>query len=106
MDYKNERELQRACLKHARSLNIFGRKVETPNFRGFPDCLFIYDGRVFFVEFKHPNRTGRLSALQVADHATLAMHGAEVWTIESYEEFSELCRRVMAGVSYVGDGEK
>lgn len=95
MNHSNERELQKACLKHARALGMFARKVETPNYRGFPDCIFINEGRVFFVEFKHPNGTGRLSLNQQADHATIEKVGGEVWVIDNYAAFSDLCRKIM-----------
>jgi hypothetical protein len=93
MLHTNERSLQRDCLKHARSLGMFARKVETPNYAGFPDCLLINEGTTFFVEFKHPNGTGRLSALQKNDHATLENHGANVYVIDSYAGFTDLCRK-------------
>jgi hypothetical protein len=99
MTHSTERALQRDCLKHARSLGMFARKVETPHYAGFPDCLFIADGLTFFVEFKHPNGTGRLSALQKNDHAALEGHGVEVYVIDSYGGFTDLCR-LKAGGSY------
>jgi hypothetical protein len=95
MNHKNERELQKACLKHARALGMFARKVETPNYRGFPDCIFIHEGRVFFVEFKHPNGSGRLSSLQAADIATLERHDQQVFIINNYAAFSDLCRKII-----------
>lgn len=92
MLHSTERALQRDCLKHARALGMFARKVETPHYAGFPDCLFITNGLTFFVEFKHPNGTGRLSALQKNDHATLESHDVEVYVIDSYAAFTDLCR--------------
>ena len=102
--YKNERELQRACLKHAKALGFFARKVETPNYRGFPDCLFIYEKRVFFVEFKHPDKTGRLSSLQQNDIALMELRGAEVYVINEYSEFSSLCRKIIDGQLFILEG--
>jgi len=95
--HKTERALQKECLKFARFNGLFARKVETPQYRGFPDCLFIHEGHTFFVEFKHPNGSGRLSAVQVADHATLERHGATVHVIDNYGTFTDLCRTIIGG---------
>ena len=84
---KNERELQRACLKWARLQGVEGWKTETPNYNGFPDCTFWYQGKVLLVEFKHPNGKGGLSPLQVNKHAQLANVGHGVWVLDSLDAF-------------------
>ncbi len=92
---QNERSLQAACLKHARSLGVWGRKVETPAYRGFPDCMFLYGSRVLFVEFKHPNGTGRVSPLQAVDHVRLNDVGHGVEIIDDIENFQTLIHNFM-----------
>ena len=89
---KNERELQGRCLKWARLQGVFGRKVETPAYIGFPDCLFLYKGRVLLVEFKHPNGTGKLSPLQERDHERLAAVDVKPKVIDSFDAFKCLIR--------------
>ena len=87
---KNERELQAKCLKNARTLGVLARKVETPAYNGFPDCIFFYDGRCMLVEFKHPNGKGRLSPIQLKDHQRLNEVGVYVWVIEDCDNFLTL----------------
>jgi len=87
---KNERELQAKCLKYARAQGVFARKVETPAFNGFPDCIFFYNGRCMLIEFKHPNGKGRLSPIQVKDHGRLLEVDVTVWVVEDYDIFTDL----------------
>lgn len=87
---KNERELQAKCLKTARAQGVFARKVETPAFNGFPDCIFFYKGRCMLIEFKHPNGSGRLSPIQVKDHGRLLQVNVSVAVVDSFEFFCEL----------------
>ena len=92
---KTERELQKECLKYARDLGFFARKVETPHYRGFPDCLFIFEGSVFFVEFKHPNNRGRLSEHQKMDILKLEDAGVAVHVVNDFKVF----KNIIAGVA-------
>ncbi len=92
---KNERELQARCLKWARLQGVFGRKVETPAYNGFPDTVYFYDGRVLLIEFKTPKGTGRLSPLQKHDHGLLADVGIKVRVIDSIDAFKCAIREFM-----------
>jgi hypothetical protein len=94
---KNERELQARCLKYARENGVFARKVETPAFNGFPDCIFFYQGRCMLIEFKHPNGKGRLSPIQVKDHGRLLEVGVRAWVVEDYEIFTKLLGIFISG---------
>ena len=89
---KNERELQRACLKWGRLQGCELWKTETPNYNGFPDVTCWYKGQVLLIEFKHPNGKGRLSPLQINKHEQLANVGHEVRVIDSFDAFKCLIR--------------
>ena len=90
---KNERELQAKCLKVARAQGLIARKVETPAFNGFPDCIFILDNRFMLIEFKHPNGTGKLSPIQMKDHARLRDVGVNVPVVDDFSTFCSLLAR-------------
>lgn len=63
----------------------FQLKIEKCNKRGFPDRMFIKNGRVVFVEFK--NERGRLSEEQKRMISSLRdEYKAEVWVISTLEE--------------------
>lgn len=87
---KNEGALQAKCLKHARFLGVWGRKVETPSYRGFPDTMYLWQGRVMLIEFKHPNGKGTVSPLQGKDHERLRAVGVPVYVVDSFEAFQFL----------------
>ena len=93
----NERELQAKCLKHARAQGVFARKVETPAFNGFPDCIFFYQGRCMLIEFKHPNGKGRLAPIQVKDHGRLLEVEVIVWIVDSFDFFTAVLEDFMNG---------
>lgn len=95
---KNERELQARCLKLARSLNVWARKMETPAYNGFPDCMFIYKSRFMLIEFKSPSGRGALSPLQVKDHERLMDVGVHVKVIDSRRTFETLLNEFIQGV--------
>ena len=66
-------------------LNVIGR-------RGWPDRLFIYRGKVFFIEFK---RTGeKPGRLQEIIHERIRAHGVEVYVVDSWSRGIELVYRV------------
>ena len=60
-----ERDIERACTRHAESLGIVSRKLRPPP-AGWPDRVFVLPAGVsWWVEFKRPG-SGRLSPLQKA----------------------------------------
>jgi hypothetical protein len=58
-------------------LNVFGR-------RGWPDRLFIYKGKVFFVEFKRVGEEP--SKLQQEIHARIRQHGVTVYNVDKWAD--------------------
>lgn len=64
----------------------------SPANSGVPDRLFIFNGRVFFVEFKAPGKKPR--PLQLKVHATMATHGAEVYVIDDIAKGEELLNAI------------
>tara|TARA_R110000803_G_scaffold133_3_gene562 strand:+ start:1264 stop:1548 length:285 start_codon:yes stop_codon:yes gene_type:complete len=91
----SESRLQTKCLKEARRLGVWARNITTPAYSGMADCMFLYDGRVLFVEFKNPNKKGRLSPLQVVDHERLRAVGHYVLVIDDYSEFTDALETFM-----------
>ena len=86
-----ESTLQRKCLTYARSLRIIAHKVDSSSQRGFPDTLFVMPcGAVVFVEFKNPNKRGKLSKLQTHTINKLRENNAIVRVIDDFNEFKKL----------------
>jgi len=66
-------------------LNVLGR-------RGWPDRLFVYKGKVFFIEFK---RVGEEPAkLQQEIHARIRSHNIDVHVVDNWADGSDIIRKV------------
>lgn len=90
----NEAEFQKKCIAKARRRGWLVYKFASPSLRGVPDCIFIYRGKrkaeVIFIEFKNPNRRGRVSELQKRKIAELEDHNADVYVVDNMELFDEI----------------
>jgi hypothetical protein len=83
--------LSKQCVKYARILGVLVWKTEAVGRRGFPDLtLLFHDGHVMFVELKHPNGKGTLSALQEKTITEMREHNADVYVIDDFKAFSAL----------------
>ena len=82
--FQRESSIERKCKLLAQQKGWFQVKIEKTSVRGFPDRLFIRDGKTMYVEFK--NEVGRLSDEQVRVIAQMRERGADVYVISSMEE--------------------
>jgi Holliday junction resolvase len=57
-----ESTIERAVCAYAKSRGFLVMKLAGPNQKGQPDRMFIYQGKVLFIEFKAPGK--KLTALQ------------------------------------------
>jgi hypothetical protein len=62
-------------------LNVRGRV-------GWPDRLFIYKGKVFFIEFKAPGEVPR--KVQTYIHNMIKSHYIEVFVVDSLDQAKEI----------------
>lgn len=57
---------------------------------GSPDKIYTKGRNVFFVEFKNPNRRGRVSEAQKREHKILRDNGSSVHVINNLEDFRNI----------------
>jgi len=88
-----EKEIESKCKKYAKSKGVLAYKWVSPNNRGVTDCIFIYQGKVFFVEFKRQG--GRLTKLQIKHHDELRAQGMTVYVVWSLEEGKEMVEDIL-----------
>lgn len=93
-----EKALQNYTKRQAETMGIYWRKVEFTRRRGCPDVLMCKNGRVVWVEFKNPDGSGRLSALQEREIRLLRQAGMEVHVIDNYEAADTLLWGLNHGV--------
>tara|TARA_R110000782_G_C14807783_1_gene412475 strand:- start:2342 stop:2614 length:273 start_codon:yes stop_codon:yes gene_type:complete len=79
-----ESAIQKDSIKAAKELGWYSFKVLSTLQRGLPDCCFIKDGDVVFIEFKTDK--GKLSPMQVKIHKKFKEHGVTVYVSRSKEE--------------------
>lgn len=62
------------------------RKLQYRGRNGAPDCMFVRNARVIFIEFKRPGKgdTGR-QVDQIREARHLLNHGAEYYVVDSFE---------------------
>ena len=58
-------------------LNVIGR-------RGWPDRLFLFKSKVFFIEFKREGE--EVNKLQQEIHARIRQHGLQVFVVDSWTD--------------------
>ena len=81
---QRESKIEKTSRLLAQKRGWFQIKIEKASVNGFPDRLFIKDGRTVYVEFKNDN--GRLRPEQDRVIAQMREHGAEVYVISTKEE--------------------
>ncbi len=79
-----ESSIERAVVKYAKSKGVLVRKLNGEGERGWPDRMFLYQGKVLFLEFKQPGK--KPTPLQEAKIAELCRHGFWADWADSVEE--------------------
>jgi hypothetical protein len=69
-----------------------GRETRAPGYRsGTPDLLFVYRGKILFIELKRP-RKGRTSDTQAAVHRQIETAGGAVHVARAVDQVVDLIR--------------
>lgn len=77
-----ERDIQAKVVGYARARRVIARKLDFGE--GWPDYMFLYAGRILFMEFKGAG--GRIRPLQQHIHKVLKSAEFEVLLIDSVAE--------------------
>lgn len=82
-----ERDLQSDAVKRARQAGTLAYKFVSESRRNVPDYLFLFDGRLWFVEFKAPGKQARKA--QLREHRILRSRGFIVDVIDDLNTFTQ-----------------
>lgn len=93
MPVQLERDLQRACLKHARERGWLALKVETIKNVGWPDVILVPPKSaqvhaILWVEFKREGT--ELSPIQVHVQRQLVERLQRVYTVRTLQQFRQI----------------
>lgn len=78
-----EKQIEERVNAHARAMGVMVYKFTSPQRAAVPDRLYVYRGKVWFIEFK---REGKVpTPAQEREHARLREHGIDVHVIDNVE---------------------
>ena len=98
---KTESQLEKYAKKTFVALGCLVYKFKSPSKRGVPDSIVITPtGDVLFIEYKHPNKQGFISALQVVEMEKMKQNGANVRIIDSVVDVDTLAEAIYRGNIY------
>ena len=80
---RTESDLQHYFIKEVKRVGGLADKLESKSRRGWPDVCVISGGEVFFIEFKHPNGTGRVGAHQVRVMEDISSRGGNTLVLSN-----------------------
>ena len=80
---QRESKVEKTSRLLAEKRGWFQVKIEKASINGFPDRLFIKDGKTIYVEFK--SDMGKLRPEQERVISTMREHGAEVYVVSTLE---------------------
>lgn len=83
-----ESTIEQESKKLAEKCGWYCRKFKSPGYKSVPDRIFAKNGRVFFVEFKAPDKEP--TGLQIDEHEEMRDHGLTVYTCDHYEHFMKI----------------
>ena len=79
-----EKEIEAKVCDYAKTKNVLVYKFTSPNRMAVPDRMFIYKGRVFFIEFKREKQ--KPTAAQDREHQRLRQHLISVFVVDSVKD--------------------
>jgi len=82
-----EKDIQSRCVDYARRNHAYARKFASPANRSVPDYIFIWEGLIWFVEFKRHGK--RATEQQDWEHGEIRAAGGKVWVIDDIEDFKK-----------------
>jgi len=85
-----EKAIEAAVCKYAKSRGVLCYKFVSPAQRHVPDRMFIFGGRVWFIEFKRLGE--KLTLAQALEHEKMRAHGAIVHVVDDIEEGKTIIR--------------
>lgn len=90
-----EKQIEAKVCDYAKECGMAVYKFTSPARAAVPDRMFIYKGRVFFIEFKREGQ--KPTAAQEREHHRLRQHQINVFAVDSVDAGKE-CIDLMYGL--------
>ena len=78
-----EKEIEKTVYEYAEKLGVLQYKFKSPQNRGVPDRIFLFNGLVYFIEFKSKN--GKLDTSQKIKIADIRAQKIPVFVINDIQ---------------------
>ena len=95
-----EKQIEKKVCDYAKSFGFQVYKFTSPGMRAVPDRLFVYKGKIFFIEFK---RGGcKVTGPQEREHTRLREAGATVFVVDDVSRGKFIIDMVERGADLKG----
>ena len=91
-----EKVLQRKVKKELEARGCLVYKFDSTSQAGVPDLIVMGNGRVEFIELKHPNGQGKVSELQALVHRRMLARGIQVHVEHTLQGCLHVCRKLFS----------
>ena len=88
-----ESQIENKVCKFAKDNGFLVYKFVSPNNRGVPDRIFIFDKNIFFIEFKRSGN--KLSKLQSFTKDNIEAQGFNVYVIDNIDDGINLLKKYL-----------
>jgi hypothetical protein len=78
-----EKDIEKRVCDYARELGVIPYKFTSPNRAAVPDRMFVFKGRIWFIEFKRFGQ--KATEPQLREHARLQAQQFDVYVIDDVE---------------------
>ncbi len=79
-----EKQIEQKVCDYAKSKGVLAYKFTSPARAAVPDRMFIYKGRVFFIEFKREGQ--KPTPAQEREHNRMRQHEINVFVVDNVTE--------------------
>jgi hypothetical protein len=79
-----EKQIEAKVCDYAKSKGVLAYKFTSPARAAVPDRMFIYNGRMFFIEFKREGQ--KPTPAQEREHNRLRQHKINVFVVDNVEQ--------------------
>lgn len=90
-----EASIEKSVCRYAKGLGVLAIKFSPMGRRGWPDRIFLYKGRVLFIEFKAPGK--KATPLQANAMEKLKAEGFDVFLADNARDGKKLIDIFVAG---------
>jgi len=83
-----EKDIQKRVRQYAKERGVLSYKFSSPSQRHVPDCIFLYGGRTFYIEFKRLGE--KPTQAQALEHEKIRACEAIVYVVDNVKQGKQI----------------